>query len=208
MGTGILIIYQEYNSQFKFRFETIGRLLIYLIPLAGFVGVVATLALGEYNLFLLSLYLAVPMILSSLFYIIYTRNPDTGAASKNLIAEEYQAKLEAARENKEKLYSMYKARTLNTMLSENERKKWLESLKDQTNAYSDLVDDTIKANYIYQKSLDKNSEEFTRACEDKAMLIKSLDLATSMYRNELKSQAARSGSAGYNEVMYGIKKRS
>lgn len=58
---------------FKISFERLGRLLLYLMPLAAVGAVVATLALHKYNLFLLSLYLDIPLLGAPIVYVLYNR---------------------------------------------------------------------------------------------------------------------------------------
>ena len=65
-------VFLEYHD-FKVSFEFVGRILLYVLPLAAVAAVASTLALHKYNFFLLSLYMAVPMFLAPLLYLAYDR---------------------------------------------------------------------------------------------------------------------------------------
>ncbi len=58
---------------FKISFERLGHLLLYMMPLIAVCAVAGTLALRKYNLFLLSLYLDIPLIGAPLLYLLYNR---------------------------------------------------------------------------------------------------------------------------------------
>jgi len=58
---------------FKISFERLGHLLLYLMPLIAVCAVAGTLALRKYNLFLLSLYLDIPLIGAPILYLLYDR---------------------------------------------------------------------------------------------------------------------------------------
>ncbi len=53
----------------KDKFELTGKILLYLIPVLGIIGVTIPFILGQSNLALLGSYLAFPMILSSILYL-------------------------------------------------------------------------------------------------------------------------------------------
>lgn len=69
---GIGLMYLEYHV-FKISFERLGRLLLFLMPLAAVGAIVGTLALHKYNLFLLSLYLDIPLLGAPIVYVLYNR---------------------------------------------------------------------------------------------------------------------------------------
>jgi hypothetical protein len=69
---GAAFAYLEYHS-FKASFDLLGKALLILLPLMAIGAMVATLAMHRYNLFLLSLYLDVPMIGAPVLYIIYKK---------------------------------------------------------------------------------------------------------------------------------------
>lgn len=56
---------------FKISFERLGHLLLYAMPLIAVCAVAGTLALRKYNLFLLSLYLDIPLIGAPILYLLY-----------------------------------------------------------------------------------------------------------------------------------------
>lgn len=58
---------------FKISFERLGHLLLYMMPLVAVCAVAGTLVLRKYNLFLLSLYLDIPLIGAPLLYLLYNR---------------------------------------------------------------------------------------------------------------------------------------
>jgi hypothetical protein len=69
---GVIFTYLEYHV-FKISFERVGHLLLLLLPLIAVVAVAATLLLHKYNLFLLSLYLVIPLLGAPILYVIYDR---------------------------------------------------------------------------------------------------------------------------------------
>jgi hypothetical protein len=58
---------------FKVSFERLGHLLLYMMPLVAVCAVAGTLVLRKYNLFLLSLYLDIPLIGAPILYLLYNR---------------------------------------------------------------------------------------------------------------------------------------
>lgn len=64
--------YLRYH-RFKLDFELLGKIMLILMPLIAIMAVVTTLALRKYNLFLLSLYLDVPLVGVPLLYVAYER---------------------------------------------------------------------------------------------------------------------------------------
>lgn len=58
---------------FKISFERLGRVFLFLMPLAAVCAVAGTLALHKYNLFLLSIYLVIPLIGAPIIYLLYDR---------------------------------------------------------------------------------------------------------------------------------------
>jgi hypothetical protein len=73
---GILVgagfTYLEYHT-FKLSFDILGKAILVLLPLLAIAAMAATLALHKYNLFLLSLYMDVPMIGMPLLYVAYKK---------------------------------------------------------------------------------------------------------------------------------------
>lgn len=55
-------------------FITIGDLILYGLPLVAILGMLIPLVIGMSNLSLLSLYLAVPMIVSPILYLKYCKD--------------------------------------------------------------------------------------------------------------------------------------
>lgn len=60
-------------------FPLVGKLLLYVVPIVGLLGILLPLLLEQYNLFLLGTYIAIPMISTPLIYLTYYRN-----ASENI----------------------------------------------------------------------------------------------------------------------------
>lgn len=56
------------------KFRLISKIILYLLPILGLIGIVIPLVIGKNNLSILSTYLAVPMILSSIIYIKQSKN--------------------------------------------------------------------------------------------------------------------------------------
>lgn len=54
-----------------FNFDLLTRVILFVIPLAGIIGMLVPLLLGMSNFTLLGSYLAIPMILASLIYWLY-----------------------------------------------------------------------------------------------------------------------------------------
>lgn len=79
---GALLVYQEFTINLKMNFETMSKLIVYSLPVLGIAGMAATLAMHQYNLFLLSTYLALPMIASAVIYILYLRFAKAPAAQQ------------------------------------------------------------------------------------------------------------------------------
>lgn len=69
---GIGLMYLEYHV-FKLSFERLGRVLLFVMPLTAVAAVAGTLALHKYNLFLLSLYLDIPLLGAPIAYVLYNR---------------------------------------------------------------------------------------------------------------------------------------
>jgi len=62
-----------------FNYHLLTITILYLVPLAGIIGITAPLLFGMYNFTMLGSYLAIPMIIASLFYWLYfyrTRSDD------------------------------------------------------------------------------------------------------------------------------------
>jgi hypothetical protein len=70
-------VFLEYHS-FKIGFEQVGMILPYALPLIAVGAVASTLVLHKYNFFLLSLYMAVPMIIAPILYLAYVRYAGRG----------------------------------------------------------------------------------------------------------------------------------
>ena len=58
---------------FRISFERLGRVMLYLMPLAAIGALAGTLALHKYNLFLLSIYMVIPLIGAPIVYVLYDR---------------------------------------------------------------------------------------------------------------------------------------
>lgn len=58
---------------FKVSFERLGHVLLLLMPLVAVGALLGTLALHKYNLFLLSIYMVVPLIGAPIAYVLYNR---------------------------------------------------------------------------------------------------------------------------------------
>ena len=58
---------------FKVSFERLGHALLWLMPLVAVGALLGTLALHKYNLFLLSIYMVIPLVGAPIAYIVYNR---------------------------------------------------------------------------------------------------------------------------------------
>ena len=58
---------------FKVSFERLGHVLLWLMPLVAVGALLGTLALHKYNLFLLSIYMVIPLIGAPVAYLLYDR---------------------------------------------------------------------------------------------------------------------------------------
>ncbi len=65
--------FRHYAYKFL-QFNTIGTILIYMLPMLAIIGIIMPLALGMESLSLLSAYIAIPMVLSSLIYWRYIKD--------------------------------------------------------------------------------------------------------------------------------------
>lgn len=71
------------NIEDKFAFTT--KVILYLVPLFGIVGITVPLAIGHSDISLLASYLAVPMVFAPMVYIFYiNKEPNTDFATKSV----------------------------------------------------------------------------------------------------------------------------
>ncbi len=69
-------------------FSLIGKALVIIIPALAILGFAVPTALGLYNLSLLSTYLAVPMLLASIVYLLFCRNVDIPAPAPSFVPQQ------------------------------------------------------------------------------------------------------------------------